>query len=224
MKGESRTSHSSEGRETKQGGNRGPAVRLVNVLLSRAVHLGASDIHIEPREESLVIRLRVDGVLQPSMTLDRKIRDSLVSRVKILANLDISERRLPQDGRLRIRVPQSNGSRVIDVRVTTLPTACGEKLVMRILDPACSRPEFRFWTLCSRSAGAITIQLSSVLSEGSAAILKRARACHRLWRHTRVSLTGSSSTWSRQVRPVESWIGHSISLPVCWQAEFGSEE
>ena len=70
------------------------------------------------------------------MTLDRQIRDSLISRVKILANLDISERRLPQDGRLRIRVPQSNGSRVIDVRVSTLRTACGEKLVMRILDPA----------------------------------------------------------------------------------------
>ena len=129
-------SHSSEESEAKQGDNRGPAVRLVNVLLSRAVHLGASDIHIEPREEALVIRLRVDGVLQPVMTLDRQIRDSLVSRVKILANLDISERRLPQDGRLRIRVPQSNGSRVIDVRVSTLPTACGEKLVMRILDPA----------------------------------------------------------------------------------------
>ncbi len=136
MKGDTSDSHFSEQRETKQDGNRGPAVRLVNVLLSRAVHLGASDIHIEPREESLVIRLRVDGVLRPAMTLDRQIRDSLVSRVKILANLDISERRLPQDGRLRIRVPQSNGSRVIDVRVSTLPTACGEKLVMRILDPA----------------------------------------------------------------------------------------
>ncbi len=112
------------------------AVRLVNVLLSRAVALGASDIHVEPREEALVIRFRVDGILQPAMTLDRQIRDSLVSRVKILANLDISERRLPQDGRLSIRVPQGTGSRVIDVRISTLPTACGEKLVMRILDPA----------------------------------------------------------------------------------------
>ena len=125
-----------KGTEAEQGGTRGPAVRLVNLLLSRAVDLGASDIHIEPREEALVIRFRVDGVLQPAMTLDRQIRDSLVSRIKILANLDISERRLPQDGRLSIRVPQSNGSRGIDVRISTLPTACGEKLVMRILDPA----------------------------------------------------------------------------------------
>ena len=136
MKEGTRASRSSEERETEQGDNRGPAVRLVNVLLSRAVEAGASDIHIEPREEALVIRFRVDGILQPVMTLDRQIRDSLVSRVKILANLDISEHRLPQDGRLCIRVPQSSGSRVIDVRVSTLPTACGEKLVMRILDPA----------------------------------------------------------------------------------------
>ncbi len=138
-------SHSSEVREAQQGGNRGPAVRLVNVLLGRAVDLGASDIHIEPREESLVVRLRVDGILQPAMTLDKQIRDALVSRVKILANLDISERRLPQDGRLRIRVPQSDGSRIIDVRVSTLPTACGEKLVMRVLDPARFPCRWRNW-------------------------------------------------------------------------------
>ena len=136
MRGESSNRRSSERSGAESSGNQGPAVRLVSVLLSRAVDLGASDIHIEPREEALVIRFRVDGILQPAMTLDRQIRDSLVSRVKILANLDISERRLPQDGRLCIRVPQSNGSRVIDVRVSTLPTACGEKLVMRILDPA----------------------------------------------------------------------------------------
>ncbi len=122
--------------EIQQGDARGSVIGLVNELLSEAVHMGASDVHIEPREEILVVRIRVDGVLQPAMTLDRQIRDSLVSRVKILANLDISEHRLPQDGRLRIGVPQGDGSRVIDVRVSTLPTACGEKLAMRILDPA----------------------------------------------------------------------------------------
>lgn len=111
-----------------------PVVRLVNVLLVDSLRRGASDIHIEPYEKELRIRLRIDGVLYDVMRPPLKMRDALISRVKIMSKLDISEKRLPQDGRIKIKVKVDSRSRELDFRVSTLPTLFGEKVVLRLLD------------------------------------------------------------------------------------------
>jgi len=107
-----------------------PVVRLANNILAMAIKKGASDIHIEPQEKGVVLRLRVDGVLRVEGVLSKKIQLPLASRLKILSRLDIAERRLPQDGRISIRIDD----RSIDFRVSTVPAKFGEKIVMRILD------------------------------------------------------------------------------------------
>ncbi|HYR45010.1 MAG TPA: ATPase, T2SS/T4P/T4SS family [Terriglobia bacterium] len=107
-----------------------PIVRLANNILALAIKKGASDIHIEPQEECVVLRLRIDGMLHIENKLSKKIQLPLASRFKILSRLDISERRLPQDGRISIKIE----SRSIDFRVSTVPAKFGEKIVMRILD------------------------------------------------------------------------------------------
>ena len=107
-----------------------PVVRYVNHLIQTAVKEGASDIHIEPSEKTMKIRLRIDGVLYEMMNPPRKMLASITSRLKIMAHLDIAERRLPQDGRIRVTVM----GRQLDLRVSTIPTPHGEKTVMRVLD------------------------------------------------------------------------------------------
>jgi len=107
-----------------------PIVKLVNTLVSRAVTERASDIHIEPAERDLRVRFRIDGVLHEIMTTPKSVTGAVVSRLKIMADLDIAERRVPQDGRVALKV----GGRQIDLRVATLPTIYGEKVVMRLLD------------------------------------------------------------------------------------------
>jgi len=107
-----------------------PVVRLINGFLTDAVRRGASDIHIEPYEKELRVRYRIDGVLQEIMKPPMRMKAALISRVKILADLNIAERRIPQDGRIKIKI----GRKVIDFRVSTLPTLFGEKIVLRILD------------------------------------------------------------------------------------------
>jgi type IV pilus assembly protein PilB len=116
--------------ELKDASAEAPVVRLVNLILTDAVRREASDIHLEPYEKVFRVRYRIDGVLQEMMTPPKRLEAALLSRVKIMANLDIAERRLPQDGRIRIRYL----NREIDLRVSTLPTIFGEKIVMRILD------------------------------------------------------------------------------------------
>jgi type IV pilus assembly protein PilB len=111
-----------------------PVVRLVNVLLVDALGRGASDIHIEPYEKDLRIRFRIDGVLYDVMHPPMRLRDALISRIKIMSKLDISEKRLPQDGRIKIKLKADGRSRELDFRVSTLPTLFGEKVVMRLLD------------------------------------------------------------------------------------------
>jgi type IV pilus assembly protein PilB len=111
-----------------------PVVKLVNVVLVDALRRGASDIHIEPYEKEFRIRFRMDGVLYNIMAPPMKMRDALTSRLKIMARLDIAEKRLPQDGRIKIRVRLDNRSRELDFRVSTLPTIFGEKMVLRLLD------------------------------------------------------------------------------------------
>src|SRR5437763_341260 len=111
-----------------------PVVKLTNVLLIDALKRGASDIHIEPYEKEFRVRFRIDGILYNVMALPMKLRDPLISRLKIMAKLDISEKRLPQDGRIKIRLKIDNRSRELDFRVSTLPTLFGEKVVLRLLD------------------------------------------------------------------------------------------
>jgi type IV pilus assembly protein PilB len=111
-----------------------PIIRLVNALMLSAIQKGASDIHVEPYEKDMRIRFRIDGVLQAVMAPALKYRDPIISRIKIMARLDIAEKRLPQDGRIKARFNDQNKLREIDFRVSVLPTLFGEKVVMRILD------------------------------------------------------------------------------------------
>jgi type IV pilus assembly protein PilB len=111
-----------------------PVIKLSNVLLIDALKRGASDIHIEPYEKEFRVRFRIDGILYNVMALPMKLRDPLISRLKIMAKLDISEKRLPQDGRIKIRLKVEDRSRDMDFRVSSLPTLWGEKVVMRLLD------------------------------------------------------------------------------------------
>jgi len=116
--------------ELKESADEAPVVRLINMILVDAIRRGASDIHLEPYEKVFRVRFRIDGVLHEIMTPPKRLEAALTSRVKIMSNLDIAERRLPQDGRIKLRYNQ----REIDFRVSTLPTIFGEKTVMRILD------------------------------------------------------------------------------------------
>jgi type IV pilus assembly protein PilB len=115
-------------------GEDAPVVRLVNVVLMSAIQKGASDIHIEPYEKELRVRYRIDGILYNIMSPPMKYRDAIVSRVKIMSKLDIAEKRLPQDGRIKIRFNENGVAKEIDFRVSVLPTLFGEKIVMRLLD------------------------------------------------------------------------------------------
>lgn len=112
-----------------------PIIRLINALLTEAVKANASDIHIEPYENRLVVRMRVDGVLREVLAPKRGLAPLVVSRVKVMAKLDIAEKRLPQDGRISLRV----AGRPVDVRVSTLPSGHGERVVLRLLDKQAGR-------------------------------------------------------------------------------------
>src|SRR5437762_3121335 len=107
-----------------------PVIRLVSLIITNALETRASDIHIEPFENRLIVRYRIDGVLHEIESPPRKLASAVISRVKIMANLDIAERRLPQDGRIRLRAQ----GKEIDLRISTVPTMHGESVVMRILD------------------------------------------------------------------------------------------
>jgi general secretion pathway protein E len=107
-----------------------PIIRMLNALLTQAARDGASDIHIEPYERTSSVRFRVDGTLREVVQPNRALHAALISRLKIMADLDIAEKRLPQDGRISLRI----GTRAVDVRVSTLPSAHGERAVLRLLD------------------------------------------------------------------------------------------
>jgi len=112
-----------------------PIIRLINALLTQAIKDNASDIHIEPYENRLVVRLRVDGVLREVLQTRRAVAGAVVSRIKVMSKLDIAEKRLPQDGRISLRV----GGRAVDVRVSTIPSGHGERVVLRLLDKQAGR-------------------------------------------------------------------------------------
>ena len=107
-----------------------PTIRLVNAIIERAITERASDIHLEPRENELQVRMRIDGLMRYIMTVPRDLQASVISRIKIMSSLDIAEHRIPQDGRFNVRMKDKD----IDLRVSTLPTVYGEKIVARLLD------------------------------------------------------------------------------------------
>ena len=116
-----------------------PIIKLINAMLSEAIKESASDIHIETFENSLQIRFRVDGVLREVLKPNRKLASMLVSRIKVMAKLDIAEKRIPQDGRISLRI----GGRAVDVRVSTMPTGHGERVVLRLLDKNAARLDLK---------------------------------------------------------------------------------
>src|SRR2546421_6697511 len=116
--------------EVKESADEAPVVKLVNMVLVDAIRKGASDIHWEPYEKVFRIRFRVDGVLHEMLAPPKRLEPAIISRLKIMSNLDIAERRMPQDGRIKLRY----NTREIDFRVSILPTIFGEKAVLRILD------------------------------------------------------------------------------------------
>src|SRR6059036_635892 len=120
--------------ELEKAADEAPIVKLVNLVLTDAVKRGASDIHMEPYEKEFRVRFRIDGVLQSIMAPPLKLKDAITSRVKIMAKLDISEKRLPQDGRIMLKMNVGGRKKQLDFRVSTLPTLWGEKVVMRLLD------------------------------------------------------------------------------------------
>ncbi|WP_295899988.1 type II secretion system ATPase GspE [uncultured Vibrio sp.] len=141
-----------------------PIIKLINAMLGEAIKEGASDIHIETFEKSLSIRFRVDGVLRDVLAPSRKLAPLLVSRVKVMAKLDIAEKRVPQDGRISLRI----GGRAVDVRVSTMPSSHGERVVMRLLDKNATRLDLHslgmtrhnhdnFQTLIERPHGIILV-------------------------------------------------------------------
>jgi len=120
--------------ELEKAADEAPVVKLVNVVLSDAVKRGASDIHVEPYEKEFRVRFRIDGVLQSIMSPPMKLKDAITSRIKIMSKLDISEKRLPQDGRIMLKMNIGGRKKQLDFRVSTLPTLWGEKIVLRLLD------------------------------------------------------------------------------------------
>ncbi|MGH9531179.1 MAG: type IV-A pilus assembly ATPase PilB [Terriglobales bacterium] len=120
--------------ELEKAADEAPIVKLVNLILTDAVKRGASDIHIEPYEKEYRVRFRIDGILQSIMNPPSKLRDAITSRIKIMAKLDISEKRLPQDGRIMLKLNLGGKKKQLDYRVSCLPTLFGEKIVMRLLD------------------------------------------------------------------------------------------
>ena len=152
--------------ELEDGVSDAPLVRLVNSIILQAAEDGASDIHLEPQEDSLVVRFRIDGVLQEAQRLPKRMTAGVITRVKVLAKLDIAERRKPQDG--RITVSAATAGRRLDIRVATLPTVYGEKAVLRLLDKSKAPPtlqdlglsvamQARLQTIIERPTGSLLV-------------------------------------------------------------------
>ena len=173
----------------------GPLVRLVNSLIFQAAEEGASDVHFEPQEDALVVRFRVDGVLREVQRISKRMSAGVTTRLKVLAKLDIAERRKPQDG--RITLSTAAVGRLLDIRLATLPTVEGEKVVMRLLDKSRRAPTLLELGLSE----AMRERLTGIVSLPTGALARHrarpARASRR--RSTPVSRrsTGRRSTSSR---------------------------
>jgi type IV pilus assembly protein PilB len=151
--------------EADDGISDAPLVRLVNSVIFQAAEDGASDIHFEPQEDALVVRFRVDGVLQEMQRIPKRMAPGVTTRLKVLAKLDIAERRKPQDGRISLNAAAAG--RMLDVRVATLPTVEGEKVVMRLLDKSRRAPTLEELGL----SDAMRVQLAEIISKPTGALL-----------------------------------------------------
>jgi len=151
--------------EVDDGISDAPLVRLVNSVIFQAAEDGASDIHFEPQEDALVVRFRVDGVLQEMQRIPKRMAPGVTTRLKVLAKLDIAERRKPQDGRISLNAAAAG--RMLDVRVATLPTVEGEKVVMRLLDKSRRAPTLEELGL----SDAMRVQLSEIIAKPTGALL-----------------------------------------------------
>src|SRR5918912_345224 len=151
--------------EAEDGVSDAPLVRLVNSVIFQAAEDGASDIHFEPQEDSLVVRLRIDGVLHEVQRIPKRMMPGVTTRLKVLAKLDIAERRKPQDGRISLNAAAAG--RMLDVRVATLPTVEGETVVMRLLDKSKKAPTLEELGLSDE----MRAQLSDVVAKPSGALL-----------------------------------------------------
>lgn len=151
--------------EADDGISDAPLVRLVNSVIFQAAEDGASDIHFEPQEDALVVRFRVDGVLQEMQRIPKRMAPGVTTRLKVLAKLDIAERRKPQDGRISLNAAAAG--RMLDVRVATLPTVEGEKVVMRLLDKSRRAPTLEELGL----SDAMRVQLSEIIAKPTGALL-----------------------------------------------------
>jgi len=140
-----------------QEGQNAPVVKLVNTLLAEAVKIGASDVHIEPYERHMRVRYRVDGVLSEVMEPPIKLKNAITSRIKIMAELDIAERRIPQDGRIKLKI----GAKKVDLRVSVLPCIFGEKVVMRILDKSNLNLDLADFGMEQKAIDDITLAIAS---------------------------------------------------------------
>src|ERR671934_174150 len=144
--------------EAEDGISDAPLVRLVNSVIFQAAEDGASDIHFEPQEDALVVRFRIDGVLQEVQRVPKRMIAGVTTRLKVLAKLDIAERRKPQDGRISLNA--RSAGRMLDIRVATLPTVDGEGVVMRLLDKSKRPPTLQELGLSQEMQG----RLSSILA------------------------------------------------------------
>ena len=198
--------------------SREPVVQVVNAMLAEAVRAGASDIHVESVESGLRIRLRLDGVLHDAQQLGRGFQAAVISRLKVLAGLDIAERRLPQDGRTRVRV----GARELDIRVSTLPALHGESLVLRLLDGGGGTETRRLAEL--GMAPAVLEQLTRMLARSSGLVLVTGPTGSGKTTTLYAALAERSTPGVKVVTvedPVEYRLDGVVQLPVNTKAGFG---
>ena len=198
--------------------SREPVVQVVNAMLAEAVRAGASDIHVESVESGLRIRLRLDGVLHDAQQLGRGFQAAVISRLKVLAGLDIAERRLPQDGRTRVRV----GARELDIRVSTLPALHGESLVLRLLDGGGGTDTRRLSEL--GMAPALLDQLRRMLARSSGLVLVTGPTGSGKTTTLYAALAERSTPGVKVVTvedPVEYRLDGVVQLPVNTKAGFG---
>ncbi|MEO7521505.1 MAG: GspE/PulE family protein, partial [Gemmatimonas sp.] len=198
--------------------SREPVVQVVNAILAEAVRTGASDVHVESVADGLRVRLRLDGVLRDSQQLGRGFRAAVLSRLKVLAGLDIAERRLPQDGRARVRI----GERELDIRVSTLPALHGESMVLRLLDGGGTSRAQNLEELGFSAAA--REQLSRMLSRASGLVLVTGPTGSGKTTTLYAALGERSTPGVKVVTvedPVEYRLDGVVQLPVNTKAGFG---
>jgi general secretion pathway protein E len=182
--------------------NRPPVIRLVNDILFRALQMRASDIHIHPFETKIVVRYRIDGILYDTLTLNRNVLSLVISRVKVMAGMDIAERRMPQDGRCSVRI----GQREIDLRVSTVPTSYGERAVLRLLD---------------KSSGILTLEQLGLWEEDKKTFDKMINRTHGVVFVTGPTGSGKSTTLYACLNRLDSTVKNIMTVedPIEYQLE-----